>query len=148
MEANNGHYAAGYHHNHAALVNLALTGNGGPAMSGGPARHHMSPSVRHSQQLPDPYNPRSSLYSMGPGPGQNTQTPQMHPAQLHHNPQQQHSMDHGYGAHPILQGHSHANQSSPAFQNTYSPQLAGFNNVGLASGVNDPYQRTVFPYPM
>ncbi|KDQ17686.1 hypothetical protein BOTBODRAFT_105309 [Botryobasidium botryosum FD-172 SS1] len=159
-----GHYSSGYQQQQAhsaALMNLALqqqqqqsSGLGG--MAGTQARHHIpQQSLHHASQLSDPYNARSSLYSLAQNGGQ----AQLHQAQQLHN--LQHSLDHGlahgYGgaSHHMLQGNPGSQSSlggvSP-FQsiNSYSPLTNSFaaGSVGIGAGISDPYQRAAFPYSM
>ncbi|CUA77447.1 Pumilio homology domain family member 4 [Saccharomyces cerevisiae S288c] [Rhizoctonia solani] len=121
----------GYNPTHAALVNLAMNGNG---MSMG-GRHVSQPSVHHSP-LADAYN-RPNLYNI--------------PQQMHHGIQQQ-PMDH-YGTPHMMASNLH---HSPMTTTAAFPNVSGFSNpvpnnygaLGISAGMNDPYQRANFPYGM
>lgn len=131
---NHHQYGGGHGYNqqaHAALVNLAMNGNG-MGMGG---RHVSQPSIHHSP-LADAYN-RPNLYNM--------------PQQLHHGIQQQ-PMDH-YGTPHMMPSNLH---HSPMTSTTAFPNVSGFSNpmpnnygaLGISAGMSDPYQRANFPYGM
>ncbi|CAE6518227.1 unnamed protein product [Rhizoctonia solani] len=121
----------GYNPNHAALVNLAMNGNG-IGMGG---RHVSQPSIHHSP-LADAYN-RPNLYNI--------------PQQMHHGIQQQ-PMDH-YGTPHMMASNLH---HSPMTTAAAFPNVSGFSNpmpnnygaLGISAGMSDPYQRANFPYGM
>ncbi|CAE6520594.1 unnamed protein product [Rhizoctonia solani] len=121
----------GYNPTHAALVNIAMNGNG-MGMGG---RHVSQPSVHHSP-LADAYN-RPNLYNI--------------PQQMHHGIQQQ-PMDH-YGTPHMMASNLH---HSPMTTTAAFPNVSGFSNpmpnnygaLGISAGMSDPYQRANFPYGM
>ncbi|CAE7179481.1 unnamed protein product [Rhizoctonia solani] len=126
-----GGHGGGYNPTHAALVNLAMNGNG-MGMGG---RHVSQPSIHHSP-LGDAYN-RPNLYNI--------------PQQMHHGIQQQ-PMDH-YGTPHMMASNLH---HSPMTTTAAFPNVSGFSNpmpnnygaLGISAGMSDPYQRANFPYGM
>ncbi|KAB5594289.1 hypothetical protein CTheo_2219 [Ceratobasidium theobromae] len=121
----------GYSQGHAALVNLAMNGNG-IGMGG---RHVSQPSIHHSP-LADAYS-RPNLYNI--------------PQQLHHGLQQQ-PMDH-YGTPHMMPSNLHHSPmtSTAAFPNVSgfsSPMPNNYGALGISAGMSDPYQRANFPYGM
>ncbi|KAF8604976.1 ARM repeat-containing protein, partial [Ceratobasidium sp. AG-I] len=133
MESHHQQYGGGHNFNqaHAALVNLAMNGNGMP-MGG---RHVSQPSVHHSP-LTDAYN-RPNLYNM--------------PQQMHPGLQQQ-QMDH-YGTPHMMPSNLHhspmaATTAFPNVSNFNSPMANNYGALGISAGMSDPYQRANFPYGM
>lgn len=134
MESHHQQYGGGHGFNqaHAALVNLAMNGNG-MAMGG---RHVSQPSVHHSP-LADAYN-RPNLYNM--------------PQQMHPGLQQQQQMDH-YGTPHMMPSNLHhspmaATAAFPNVSNFSSPMANNYGALGISAGMSDPYQRANFPYGM
>lgn len=152
-----GHYGNGYPNQHQTLANLGV----------GLGSHHPHTQIRHvhgqslhhqpSNQLSEIYNP-PALYSLQNGSGLHPQSVthaqnQLHNQQLH-GALHHHSPIEGY----VLQNNSsHAglsnNHATGGFPTTGPfSSLAGvgtFNNtMSLGTALNDPYQRTNFPYGM
>jgi len=140
MEAANA-YGGGFQ-THAALVNMALANNGMNPHS----RHiPQQPSLHHAGQLNDPYTSRAALYSHNLGPGG------MQPLHHHGHGLAQHSIDAGYGSHPLLQGaagHSMLGGAGIGGLSGYNAPLSGgFNgNMALSAGLSDPYRNGAYPY--
>ncbi|KAG8717108.1 hypothetical protein FRC08_008186 [Ceratobasidium sp. 394] len=132
MESHHQQYGGhNFNQTHAALVNLAMNGNG----MGMGNRHVSQPSTHHSP-LADAYN-RPTLYNM--------------PQQMHPGLQQQ-SMDHYATPHMMPSNLHH----SPMTATSVFPNAPGFSSpmpnnygaLGISAGMSDPYQRANFPYGM
>ncbi|THH20986.1 hypothetical protein EW146_g472 [Bondarzewia mesenterica] len=132
------HY--GGYHNQQVLVNMTL-GNQGMGLAPHSAGRHIQ-----ANPLADVYNNPNGLYPMPGGQSQGALGQSGLHAPLHG--LQPHSID-GY----VLQGNSSHNQSLPSHSGGFSNVSAfgGVNSypgVGVAGGLNDPYQRTSFGYGM
>ncbi|KAG9084047.1 hypothetical protein FRC07_013727 [Ceratobasidium sp. 392] len=132
METHHQQYGGrNFNQGHAALVNIAMNGNG----MGMGNRHVSQPSVHHSP-LADAYN-RPTLYNM--------------PQQMHLDLQQQ-LMDH-YGTPHMMPSNLHhspmtATSVFPNVSNFLSPMPNNYGPLGISAGMIDPYQLTNFPYGM
>ncbi|KAI5115762.1 hypothetical protein M0805_001204 [Coniferiporia weirii] len=159
--ANGINHYGGHYNQQQAMMNLALANQslGGQAHPGIAQRGHVTGSLHPSSQLGDMYGARTSVYGLG----QNGTSPvTLHSQQQLHLQHQQplHSLQpqsiDGY----VLQGgagHSHGLSSGAngfgsigGFTNGMQvPGVASFSaSVGLAGGLNDPYQRSSYGYGM
>lgn len=143
-----------------ALVNQGLGSAGGqgisPTMHGLPQSRPIPQGLPHSANgLGDIYSARASMYNLNQGATNLHSQQAMH---LHGGQQMPHSLQSQSIDSYVLQGsngHSHSITSTPngfgsvgGFSNGM-PAVASFNgSVGLASNMNDPYQRAGYGYGM